>query len=78
MINDDAVFMVSFEESGVRHTFEKTYEDACGVTWKELLHDFLRFLDGSFGYDISSKVSFEAKDWAQLDLFKDDSYGGTE
>lgn len=39
---------------------ELTYDD--GITWQCIVRDFLGFLSGIYGYDISSRVQFESFD----------------
>jgi hypothetical protein len=84
---ENAEFYVSYHEAGSSWSTTKTYPDD-HTTWKELLHDFLKFLDGAYGYDISGQVTIEpaveTRRMSQMDLFDDDfkgdpfSYGGSE
>lgn len=73
---ENAEFYVSYSEAGSSWSMTKTYDED-HTTWRELVHDFLRFLDGAYGYSVSSQVTVEgSKDLRQMDLFE--SYGGTE
>jgi len=56
-MNDEMNFRYSHESIDGEWIFSKDYE--YGVSWDEVLRDFISFLSGIYGYDIKSKVSFE-------------------
>lgn len=52
-------FFFSFVHAGNdgNWSFDRNYE--YGTSWDVVLQDFLQYLSGIYGYDISQKVSYE-------------------
>lgn len=62
-------FSMNDRFTGQRISFSRDFEDAGGVTWSEVLDDFLSYLSCCYGYDIKSKVKIDSS-W--FDLWQDD------
>lgn len=64
-------------ESGDQEYYGFTYKDCDGkvystkiekdgIMWSDALHDYIRFLESIYGYEIKSKVRIEAPKWLHL------------
>lgn len=53
---DKMYFAFSHSSQDGNWNFNREYDD--GTPWDDVLKDFLDFMSGVYGYDISKKVSF--------------------
>ena len=67
-MTDEFYFCFTHRSEDGNWQFSRNYE--YGTPWDEVLRDFIQYLSGIYGYDISDKVKYETLEdlvhcWAQ-------------
>jgi len=68
-MTDEFYFSFDHQSSDGNWRFSRNYE--YGTPWDAVLKDFLDYLSGVYGYDISKKVAFTTQSEEILDYLQD-------
>lgn len=68
-MTDEFYFSFTHTSNDGNWQFSRNYE--YGTPWDDVLKDFLDFMSGVYGYDISKKVSFSPKLEERVELVQD-------